>query len=1185
MSISVIKPADWQTFQRDGNGKANIPIQGTYTGSPTAIQARFNGGSWTTIDTAPTGGSFSGTLSNQDQGQGLLECRFSNDVGETDLVTWVGIGDIFVVAGQSNAEGRATNAQSFTHPTLRASVFRQDDQWREGNDPTDISTINGSVWPLLATRFMADQNVPVAFITTARGATLLTGGTWSKPGYDYDDCVQTIQHSEVNGVKAILWHQGESDALANINAAAYETALRLMLDNLQADTGFAMPLVCANLGYQSSVGTTRSNLDAIRQAQLSAIANDPDIYGGPILHDIHHADTIHFQSNTEMQTLAGRWWRILKHLFYGGTEGNAPKVIGAMRLEDKVTVTLTGGVSPLNLNTTTGWRFTDNGTSIPILSANPLNPYQVELTLAGIPTGSEILTFASFNDAVNTTLLDSGVYPMPPEPAFIPVVEIVIIMPTLVQLGPGNCVESLPNGDNGDIMQMVAGSPTWVAPLDGGVSADALNILLAGSDNRAYLSCETVQDCIGTAVANGVGLTYNDLTNAISVSGVPITSGAGAPAATTNSPTFYTNTNNGDIYYRDPSGATLLLYSVLSCEVVQDCIGTAIANGTGLTYNDALNAISATGIPITTGSGAPPATANSPTIYTNTVTGDVYYRDATGTSVIISSIFELTAGPNGTTVGSGPFSVGNADVLHLFGATVGFTVTAGKIQAEVEISTDANNNLTTGSDGKLYASSSVGSLTTTADEKATFAAGTLNIPNPLPVARIVRTSKIALTAAFSGAQSSGTQDGNTLTYVWTAPAQNGTTGTATIATPNAATTTMTFNTPGEYDVTLTVTDLNGNTASAVYTIKVDRVLNVNGIDDGDDLFRTLQAAFTWITTNDAGQASNYLIEVIKTPSDTSRITPNAAKVWISSRAVIPVGIDFPSGTFFWAGAGNQSQIAVTSGSAFTCVNGTVLAMDMVNISSADATADIVVTSGGTLVFVNCTFSGSAVELTFVDTTVTFRNCSITARIVATSTPNTNSLIIQGSVLSVVSTAGLLDVNNVTLAITGCQFTCTNGTAIKNRTSSGYINGCRILTAGTGTNADFPAVDLDSPLTSRIFQFSNNYVSNTGINGSNISSVLKLVPGSVGALRIAHNTFIAGRYGIHAVGTLTGVVRILNNVIEGGSLAALISTSDAAATTPLTWSNASFVNNSILGSVSNITFKTTTDLLEGNRQYS
>jgi len=54
------------------------------------------------IDTSPSGWTFSGTLLSQNQGQGTLIVRHSNDTSLSWSVDNVGIGDIFIISGQSN---------------------------------------------------------------------------------------------------------------------------------------------------------------------------------------------------------------------------------------------------------------------------------------------------------------------------------------------------------------------------------------------------------------------------------------------------------------------------------------------------------------------------------------------------------------------------------------------------------------------------------------------------------------------------------------------------------------------------------------------------------------------------------------------------------------------------------------------------------------------------------------------------------------------------------------------------------------------------------------------------------------------------------------------------------------------------------------------------------------------------
>jgi hypothetical protein len=163
VSLSLSSPSDYQVFQRSGSTGA-INITGTVAGGGAhVIEASFNGGAYADIDTSDIDGAFSGTLSSQAQGQGTLTVRKKNNPDSATTVTYVGIGDIFVVAGQSNSTGQGTNNQSYSHATLKAAKYSRAGVWAELTDPTD-SDGGGSVWPLIATSYLASQGVPCAFV-------------------------------------------------------------------------------------------------------------------------------------------------------------------------------------------------------------------------------------------------------------------------------------------------------------------------------------------------------------------------------------------------------------------------------------------------------------------------------------------------------------------------------------------------------------------------------------------------------------------------------------------------------------------------------------------------------------------------------------------------------------------------------------------------------------------------------------------------------------------------------------------------------------------------------------------------------------------------------------------------------------------------------------------------------------
>lgn len=424
MSISIVTPTANQVFQRNSLGEVDIAITGTYSGAPVSIEADFAGQGYFTI--AHGGGTFSGNLVAE-AGQGTLTVRFSDTPSDKDTLANISVGDVFFVIGQSNASGWGLHNQSYSspaaHPSMQAMMWRLDDDfWTEMTDPTGSDGgSGGSCWPALATLHMADQGAPFCIVNAAVGATGLVNGEWGKGGDKYNQALGALTQSGVNAVKAMLWHQGETDVSEQISQSAYQSALSQMVDDMQTDNALlaGVKLVCAQIGDRNE--KPREDVDAIRLAQQNRWNNDPDILAGPVLHDVNlnDGDGVHFGSgsDSELDILAQRWWRMLDYHYYGGTQGRAPRFAGATRNGLNITVTFTGGVSPLNGQTdTTGWRFTDNGVDVAITAAAASGSRGVTLTIAAAPTGIGLLSWGSNEDAHDTLLLDSGAYPMPPEP-------------------------------------------------------------------------------------------------------------------------------------------------------------------------------------------------------------------------------------------------------------------------------------------------------------------------------------------------------------------------------------------------------------------------------------------------------------------------------------------------------------------------------------------------------------------------------------------------------------------------------------------------------------------------------------------------------------------------------------------------------------------------------------------------
>lgn len=428
-SVTITAPAQYRVFQRSGS-TADIPISGTYSGTPTSIEARFNGGAWTVIDAAPSGGTFSGTLSAQSQGQGAVEVRFSNDTGITDSRADIGIGDIFVIAGQSNASGRGTNNQAYSHATLKATLFRNSDAWANLTDPSDsnagqIDSVSsdadaaGSPWPLLATQFMADQAVPCAFVPCAKGSTAIS--QWARNGADPDDPATLYgsmlrRITAVGGaIKAVLWHQGESDVNSQQSRAAHNAALDQLAADLGTDVGAGTKLVVAQIGYKTTGGlsgdTLRNALDAVRAAQRDGWLDNAGILAGPATYDIGPlADGVHFQANAELQALADRWWLALDQHFYGGSAGRGPQLVTATINAPKTEITLVfdQAVEPGTGLSADQFRVKDAGTPVTLAAVERIAADTVRLTLSAAATGAVTLSIGSGNDSAGDTVVESA---------------------------------------------------------------------------------------------------------------------------------------------------------------------------------------------------------------------------------------------------------------------------------------------------------------------------------------------------------------------------------------------------------------------------------------------------------------------------------------------------------------------------------------------------------------------------------------------------------------------------------------------------------------------------------------------------------------------------------------------------------------------------------------------------------
>jgi len=286
---------DGWPMQRVGTSKL-VTITGTYSGSPTSIQARIvQAGTstevvtWTTIVSSPSGNTFSGTLSVP-QGNGVwynVQVRYGNSTGVVSNGTnsW-GVGVDFIVNGQSNsALGWYLPSSNGTDSGTPNSLCRVKYAVTTGSDGDVFDYTGASAWVVpqysAAIAFcnaMATQlNMPIGLILYGYGASALSSGC-EVGGYGHwlgtnSNCWSTLSPviTAIGGkVEGDIFLQAEEEAEANCAVSSYSGYLLSYFTQVRTNTS-ATYIVVAGLNGCTWYG---SHYAEIRTQQQTAVNTD-----------------------------------------------------------------------------------------------------------------------------------------------------------------------------------------------------------------------------------------------------------------------------------------------------------------------------------------------------------------------------------------------------------------------------------------------------------------------------------------------------------------------------------------------------------------------------------------------------------------------------------------------------------------------------------------------------------------------------------------------------------------------------------------------------------------------------------------------------------------------------------------------------------------------------------------------
>lgn len=344
VELALTAPVDYQVTQRATPGKGLLRIAGELSeeiaAGDSAVEARFVGedepSPWLRVGGGVTRKRLAGTVEAPAGGWWRLEVRLTSRGKEVAIanVPHVGIGDVFVIAGQSNSANYGEVKQ--TTQTKRVAAF-DGKSWRIAHDPQPgASGQGGSFVPPFADAVVAQGNVPVGIIACGIGATSvrewlpkgatfphpptiegrvekLADGQWASKGEAYRTFVERMKSAGPRGFRAVLWHQGESDAnqrdvTRTLPGRLYREYLEKIIRDSRRDIGWEAPWFVAQASYHVP-GDEGS--DDIRAAQASLWKDgialegpDSDALKGPLREN--NGKGVHF-SDQGLREHGARW--------------------------------------------------------------------------------------------------------------------------------------------------------------------------------------------------------------------------------------------------------------------------------------------------------------------------------------------------------------------------------------------------------------------------------------------------------------------------------------------------------------------------------------------------------------------------------------------------------------------------------------------------------------------------------------------------------------------------------------------------------------------------------------------------------------------------------------------------------------------------------------------------------------
>ncbi len=327
--LTLTAPRERQVSQRTDKNQADVVVAGVAKEVADIIEAKAdlaagieNGEAvgWTTIARGEeiVAGKFSGQMSLRAGGwyELTVRARRGEDVVAEAAISNVGVGEVFITAGQSNSANFGRPKQVAKDD--RVVYLNGQGHYVPARDPIPGGCgRDGSPWPVLGDLIATSQHVPVCFRSASPTWTEVKNwmpGVQHKHWNLYNTLVGRVGAFPNGGVRAVLWHQGESDSLAKTSAETYRDRLKAIIDSLNKDIGYELPWFVAQASFHP-------NSEAVEVAEIARgqqlLWENGDAKRGPNTDELgpkYRRDGVHFNQRG-LTAHAERWFQALADVY------------------------------------------------------------------------------------------------------------------------------------------------------------------------------------------------------------------------------------------------------------------------------------------------------------------------------------------------------------------------------------------------------------------------------------------------------------------------------------------------------------------------------------------------------------------------------------------------------------------------------------------------------------------------------------------------------------------------------------------------------------------------------------------------------------------------------------------------------------------------------------------------------